>query len=231
MPSVYQLPLLDDTMVSMDTALNAIARFVRSCMRWPAVAIDKISGGHIKPNHITLISVLGHIGVFWALYTYRPILGGLLLIFFGLMDTLDGALAKVQGRTSVLGTFYDATSDRLKEVILYAGIARFFTAGTSGYELSAVIWLPVAVVGGSLLVSYIKAKGEMVLASSGKYETQALNRLFTDGLARYEVRMAFIVLGLFSGLLVESMWVLLVLIAFTALQRTIRIARELRKLR
>ena len=104
-------------------------------------------------------------------------------------------------------------------------------ADISGYDIKAIVWLPVAVAGGSLLVSYIKAKGEMAIAGSGKHSTQDLNRIFSDGLARYEVRMAFIVLGLFSALLVEAMWVLLILIAFTALQRTVRIARELRKLK
>lgn len=199
-------------------------------MRWPALFLHKISRGRITPNQVTLVSLLGHVGVFWALWSYRPILAAVLLVFFGLMDTLDGALARLQGKTSVLGMFFDATSDRVKEVLLYAGITRFFFAETSGYELSAIAWLPAAVLGGSLVVSYIKAKGEMAIAASDKHSTQERNRLFADGLARYEVRMAFVVLGLLSGLLVESLWVLLAMIVFTALQRTVRIARQMRKL-
>lgn len=215
----------------MDSFLNALASMVRSWMRWPAAALNSISGGRITPNHVTLISVLGHVWMLWALWTYRPILAGILLIVFGLMDTLDGALARLQGKTSVTGMFYDASSDRLKEILVYAGIARFLTSGYSGYALPTVSWLPVAVLGGSLLVSYLKAKGEMAIASSKKHETQKLNRVFSDGLARYEVRMALIVLGLFSSLLVEALYVLLVMLAFTALQRTVHISRELRNLR
>jgi CDP-diacylglycerol--glycerol-3-phosphate 3-phosphatidyltransferase len=128
----------------MDSFLNTVARTVRAAMKWPALLLHKITRGRIKPNHVTLISVLGHVGVLWALWSYRPILAGLLLIIFGLMDSLDGALARLQGTTSLNGMFFDATSDRLKEVMIYAGIALFFMAGTSGYELGEIVWLPVA---------------------------------------------------------------------------------------
>ena len=206
----------------MDRLLNKIGSTVRGWMIIPAKVLNSLSGGLIKPNHITLVSLLGHIGVIWALWYSRPILAAVLLAFFGLMDSLDGALARLQKTASLNGMLYDASSDRAKEVLVYVGLTQYVFVHTNDF-----IWLPAAVLGGSLVVSYIKAKGEMALASVKKHDKQMLNKIFADGIARYEVRMAIVVFGLLGGQIILSLWLLLVLVGYTALQRIIRISRAL----
>ncbi len=219
----------------MDKLLNTVATIVRTWMLLPARFIHTLSRGKITPNHITLISLLGHFTVLWALAERRPILGAVLLAFFGLMDSLDGALAKVQKKTSVRGMFYDAVSDRAKEVLVYCGVAVYldwtmqFGESNRFYDwwgIYGYLWVPVAVLGLSQLVSYIKAKGEMALSSSG-YDSQKLNRVFTDGLARYEVRMAVLIVGLLTGHIYLALHVLIVLLLATCLQRLINVRRAL----
>ncbi len=219
----------------MDTLLNTVATHVRAWMLFPARVIHTLSRGRITPNHITLISLLGHFTVLWALTERRPLLGALFLAFFGIMDSLDGALAKVQKKTSVRGMFYDAVSDRAKEVLVYCGVAIYldwtmqFGESNRFYEWWGVygyLWVPVAVLGLSQLVSYIKAKGEMALSTNG-YDAQKLNRVFTDGFARYEVRMTIIIVGLLTGHLYIALHVLLVLLLITCLQRLIKVRRAL----
>ncbi len=219
----------------MDTVLNTLAKTVRSWMLVPAKVINKISRGRIKPNHITLVSLLGHGLIVWALWNARPILAAVLLIFFGLMDALDGALARIQGTTSVRGMFYDATSDRAKEILVYSGIAIYLeTVGLYGSDITIVdtlprylyFWIPVAVLGLSMLVSYIKAKGEMAL-STIDYDAQKLNRLFSDGFARYEVRMFIIVVGLLTGRIMTALCILLVLLIFTCIQRLVKVSKAI----
>ena len=222
----------------MDSFLNVVAKLVRSWMLEPARVINTLSRGRVTPNHITLVSLLGHGLVVWALWNARPIVAALLLVFFGLMDALDGALARVQNKTSVQGMFYDAKSDRLKESLVYVGIAIYYWASSGYYDgsdnswiirlNSNVGWIPVAALGLSLLVSYIKAKGEMALSSTGKYDPQKLNRIFSDGFARYEVRMALIIIGLLTNSLLLAMLILITLLIFTALQRTIKVSKALK---
>lgn len=207
----------------MDSLLNTIAKTVRSWMLVPARGINKLSGGRMTPNHITLVSLLGHGFIVWALWNSRPIVAAVLLAFFGLMDALDGALAKVQGTTSVRGMLFDASSDRVKEVLVYVGLTQYVLLQAN----TNYIWLPVAVLGGSLIVSYIKAKGEMALSSIGNLDGQRLNRVFTDGIARYEVRMTLVILGLLSGRVVLILWALLALVTVTALQRIRKISKAL----
>lgn len=220
----------------MNLLLNSLARFVRRCMLAPAKAINMLSAGRVKPNHITLISLLGHIPVVWALWSHRPLLAGLLLAVFGIMDSLDGALARVQKSASIKGMFFDAASDRVKEVMVYVGIAGWVPIYISGQDFIhsngyfSGYWLVTAVCGMSLVVSYIKAKGEVAASGIAKntLNAQELNKVFADGIARYEIRMALVILGLFTGHIIGVLWILLALISFTALQRVVRISRYLK---
>ncbi len=206
----------------MDKVLNKIGSVVRGWMIVPAKAINKLSGGRVKPNHVTLTSLLGHVVVLWALWNSRPILAAALLALFGIMDSLDGALARLQKTSSLNGMLFDASSDRVKEVLLYVGLTQLVLVDNSRF-----IWLPAAVLGGSLVVSYIKSKGEMALAGTKKHDAQSLNRIFADGIARYEVRMAIVFAGLISGRIILSLWLLLFLVCFTALQRIVRVSKAL----
>ena len=219
----------------MDKLLNRIASHVRTWMLLPARCIHFVFRGKITPNHITLISLLGHFTVLWALTERRPLLGALLLAFFGIMDSLDGALAKVQKKTSIRGMFYDAVSDRAKEVLVYCGVSIYLEwtmqFGESNrfigwWGVYGYVWVPVAVLGLSQLVSYIKAKGEMALSSSG-YDAQKLNRVFTDGFARYEVRMSVLIIGLTTGHIYIALHVLLALLLATCAQRLMKVRRAL----
>src|SRR5690606_7444204 len=125
----------------------------------------------------------------------RLVLAAAGLILFGLMDAFDGELARLQNRQSHLGIVLDALADRLKETLIYAGIGVYLA---SVYSPAVTFWV-VAALGVSISLSYVKAKGEAVLASQTdiKLDPQALNR-FTGGgvLMQFDVRMAVIVAAL-----------------------------------
>ena len=211
----------------MDKALNFISNTVRGWMKFPAVFVNKLSGGCIKPNHITLVSLLGHFGVVWALWQWKPMLAAVLLAFFGIMDSLDGALARLQKSSSNRGMFFDSTSDRVKEVLVYVGLAEWagYYYSHKNFATTHIFALIVAVCGLSLVVSYTRARGEAVLLSSKKNVNA--NKVFTDGVARYEVRMALIILGLLTGKILIALYVLLVLVSVTALKRVMQVSKAL----
>ena len=54
----------------------------------------------------------------------RWIPAGLLVIFGGVFDLFDGALARATGRVSRLGAFLDSVFDRAGEAVIYLGIHR-----------------------------------------------------------------------------------------------------------
>ncbi|MFP5212555.1 MAG: CDP-alcohol phosphatidyltransferase family protein [Acidobacteriota bacterium] len=111
----------------------------------------------LKPNHISLLgfvaSILAGIG-----FAYEPFVGGLLTLLTGLLDTLDGSLARALGQSRKFGAFLDSVLDRYTELIIYLGIWTFFyRQGGSTPFFSLTILL---ILFGSLMVSYTRARAE-----------------------------------------------------------------------
>ncbi len=179
-----------------------------------ARGLDKVSGGRITPNSITYTSLLGHVPIAYLIATGEFFWAGGLLIIFGLMDTLDGEVARLQNRASSRGMFLDSVTDRVKEVMLYIGVGFYFVSELDPYY---AVWA-IAACGIAVIVSYLNAWGEVVTADLPK-ETHAKNKAFRTGFMTYDVRIFFIVLGLFTGWLDVAVITVAVLSAITALQR------------
>lgn len=191
-----------------------------------ARAINKASGGRITPNMVTWFGLAMHIPVAYCIASGKLVAAGVLLTVFGLFDTLDGELARLQKRVSNLGGFLDASTDRLKEVLIYSGAAYLFAV--SSEPRWAV--LPAAAVGASICVSYVKAKGEAVVAAEKtKIPYPELNRMFGGGLFPFEVRMFVIVVGLLGNKLVWAVALTGVFSLITVLQRMYLIGRRLQR--
>jgi CDP-diacylglycerol--glycerol-3-phosphate 3-phosphatidyltransferase len=75
-----------------------------------------------------------------------------------ILDVLDGALARESDRATPLGEFLDSISDRVSEGFVLAAIALVFSR--AGDNVSVVFC--VAAVAGSFLVSYARAKAELI---------------------------------------------------------------------
>ena len=97
-----------------------------------------------SPNTITLVSfAIGivaaasfAVGSRWAL-----VLGALLLQLSLIVDCVDGEVARATRRFSALGAWLDASTDRVKEFLAYAGLA----LGAARYG-SDIWWLAVVLV-------------------------------------------------------------------------------------
>src|SRR5919204_2894883 len=114
--------------------------------------------GGVHPNVITTVGTLVLIGAGVA-FAYGAIRwGGLLLLVSGLLDLLDGQVARLGGLSTAFGAFYDSTLDRVGEGALFAGLIVYFFHG----PLPANLVTPAVLAGlvaltASLLVSYTRA--------------------------------------------------------------------------
>lgn len=206
----------------MNTALDLLRKLVRSYAHTLARLINSISHGTITPNQITMVGLLMHVPIALCIAQEKLVPAAIMLTVFGLFDTLDGELARLQHRDSAAGMVLDASTDRMKEVFLYAGIA--YNLVHTGHA-TATVWAVLA-CGFSMSVSYVKAKGETAVAKSDLTVSQ-VNRLFQDGLLRFEVRMGLLILGLLANQLVVVTITIAVLSAFTAFDRLARITQSL----
>lgn len=203
--------------------MDALREGVRVVIRAIARLLNVISGGKITPSGVTITGLLAHIPIAWLIAMQRNGWAAVLLIIFGLFDVLDGELARLQHTASNAGMLLDATTDRMKEVLLYSGASYAMIAMGRPYW---AVWAVLA-CGGSLLVSYVKAKGETAVA--GHLPAHEVNRLFQGGLMRFEVRMAVLALGLLTNHLILAVVIIAFTAWYTAVQRLSSITGRLSK--
>ncbi len=141
--------------------------------------------------------------------------GLVLMIFTGLPDLLDGAIAKAAGTSSTRGAYFDSVSDRLADIMLFSGVAWFLSANVDGQ----IHMLPVAVMGLAIMISYQRAKAES-LGFDAK-----------GGLMERAERFIALGIGLFLGtfelnLLLGVLWIMFALTAITAVQRFFKVWKQ-----
>lgn len=124
--------------------------------------VDSLIRWGVRPNTVTTIGTLLVIASAVAFGVGRVRLGGLLYLVSGIVDTLDGAVARAQGQVTKFGAFYDSTLDRVGDGSTFMGIAVFYVfapSGTVAHPELAIIMSMVAIIA-SLLVSYARARAE-----------------------------------------------------------------------
>ena len=115
----------------------------------------------------------------------RGSLRRLLVIFGGVFDLFDGALARATNRVSRVGAFLDSVFDRAGEAVLFIGIA--IACEAAGFARGTI--LAVAAMAASFMVSYTRAKSESLGFTPG-------TGMANIGVAPREVRLVLITIGL-----------------------------------
>ena len=133
---------------------------------------------------------------------------GVVLIFAGTCDILDGALARTTNAAYPYGAFLDSTLDRYSEGVVYLGLAAYFVT-TDGPLQRWLVVATVAALAGSFLVSYVRARA------------QSLGFTCKSGLFQRPERVVVTVIGLLIGgpVLYVVVFLLAIVTNITALQR------------
>ena len=114
----------------------------------------------VRPNTVTSMSAIVLFGAGAAFGLDQPRLGALWLLVSGVLDILDGQVARRGGMVSTFGAFFDSTLDRVGEAVLYAGIAVYFQTAASQSKPVLGVVLALAALTGSFLISYTRARAE-----------------------------------------------------------------------
>jgi len=135
--------------------LQDIRRNLAHRITSPIVEILSKSG--ITPNALTLTNLALNIVAAYVISTGHFLVGGVLILGSGLFDLLDGALARFSKQTTKFGAVLDSTVDRISEAATLCGLLIWYVP-QEGATLEIVLILAVLV--GSFLVSYIRARAE-----------------------------------------------------------------------
>ena len=185
--------------------------------RAPAAVIDPIvrllARLGVTPDMLSFLALAGNIGAAALIATGSLAAGGIVMLVFSALDFLDGALARSTGRASKAGAMLDSVFDRFSEAVVLFGLL-LYQLGEGNNEESALVF---AVLTGSLLVSYVRARAE------------GLGVALTSGWLRRAERVVLLGVALITGVLVRPvLWALAVLTVLTAIQRLYLAMRLLR---
>jgi len=185
----------------------------------PIAGIFAKSGLH--PNVFTFIALVLALITAWAIVLQFWLIGGILILITGAIDSLDGAIARIMKKTSKVGAYFDALTDRYVEGIILFGIGV-----ATGYW--AVVFLLFL---GAVLTSYAKARASM--------EAKIDNIAWPEIIERAErvviLGLALIVFAFFNepilgaNILYWLLGLLALLCNISAVQRILRASRLIAK--
>nr|MDO8135795.1 CDP-alcohol phosphatidyltransferase family protein [Candidatus Njordarchaeum guaymaensis] len=119
----------------------------------------------LTPNMVTTLGALLATITPFLMGSGEYIPFGLTVFLVGLLDGVDGAIARITRRTTKWGGFLDSTLDRYGDCIIF--LAYLFgpmTAPLGQTEVLSIqfrVWVCIAIMG-SLMVSYTRAKSEAI---------------------------------------------------------------------
>jgi phosphatidylglycerophosphate synthase len=201
----------------------ALGGFVRSWFYWfvrPVERVSLVMGA--SPTAFNLLGAAFGVAAGVLFATGRLNLGGWAVLLGGAADVLDGRIARAQGLAGTRGAFLDSTLDRFAEVGAFVGLAVFYQDST--LALVAV----TTALGGSLLVSYARARGESVGVVCKVGIMQRAERLLLVGFGGILDAAVTSAVGWPPGALLLGVVALVALGTLaTAVYRTVWIARRL----
>jgi len=162
----------------------------------------------LTPNQVTVVGLMLTFVAATLVASGQLRWAGVVLIFAGTCDILDGALARSTHTSYTYGAFLDSTLDRYSEAAIYIGLAAYFV-GMGGPLQRWLVLATLAALAGSMLVSYVRARA------------QSLGFTCDSGLFARPERVVVTVVGLIFGgyVLYAVVFLLAVLTNLTALQR------------
>jgi len=176
----------------------------RSAPRWLTdPAVDLLARLGVTPNMLTAAGVAGNIGAGVLAANGNFLVAGIAVLAASSLDLLDGALARATGRATDFGSVFDAVMDRVSEAAVLFGLLVYFSDRGDRTEELLIF---VAVVG-SILVSYVRARAEIV------------GLKMKDGLFTRAERVVVLAVGLMVDQATIALWILAALASFTAVQR------------
>ena len=116
--------------------------------------IDFLTALHITPNMITLFSLVPAAGAGVALGFGWFGVASLLAVMATFCDILDGLLARKTRVSSGAGEVLDAAVDRYSEMFFFGGLVYYYRSHDQ------VLFIVLAAIVGSFMVSYATAKAE-----------------------------------------------------------------------
>lgn len=162
----------------------------------------------LSPNQWTVLALLVALIAAGAIISQNLYLGLILFVIAGLLDAVDGAVARARNEATKFGAFLDGVSDRLMEFFF---LFAFLFYPLPAIYLDAKIWIAALIFFGTCMPAYVRAyAGFNGVISQEKAKAMG-------GIFERSERVLLLAFGLAAGILVSMDYFVYAIIFATAL--------------
>jgi len=159
----------------------------------------------INPNVLTFFGLVINIVAAYFLATGRFRTAGLVIIFAGLFDMVDGRVARATNQVTRFGGFFDSVLDRYSDLALLVGLLVYY--GT--INRPAYVVLTAVVMTASVMISYTRTRAENIIPTC------------KVGFMERPERVVLLIIGALFLRMAPVLWVIAVLGNLTVIHRMI----------
>jgi CDP-diacylglycerol--glycerol-3-phosphate 3-phosphatidyltransferase len=165
--------------------------------------VNLLAALRVNPNVLTLLGLV--VNIFAAVLFAKGMFtwAGLVILFAGIFDMVDGEVARRTGRVTRFGAFFDSVIDRYSDVMLLLGLVVWYA------KLGSIFYSGLVVVSliGSIMTSYTRARAESLIPAC------------KVGFLERPERIVLLIIASLSNRMGPAMWVMAVLSNWTVSQR------------
>src|SRR5947209_5382294 len=182
-------------------------RIIRLIVR--GLALSKIN-----PNVLTFFGLVINIvaATFLAVGRFRT--AGLVIIFAGLFDMVDGRVARATNQVTRFGGFFDSVLDRYSDLALLVGLLVYY--GT--INRPSYVVLTAVVMSASVMISYTRTRAENIIPTC------------KVGFMERPERVVLFIIGALFDRMAPVLWTIAVLGNLTVIHRMIFTYQESKRL-
>ena len=140
-------------MPSLKVFKNVVYRII-------APATNALIRWRVHPNAVTVVGFAVTLAA-GVLYHFDHVRwAGLCILVGGVLDIFDGQVARLSGLASKFGSFFDSTLDRISEIVVFLGLLSLYNQYGRALGDVWMVYVIALAMGGSLMVSYTRARAE-----------------------------------------------------------------------
>ena len=195
-----------------------LRRVFKPLVKSVAKILSKIG---VTPNLATFIMLCFSVFSLIVLVFFSNLLLFSIFIFLtGFFDGVDGAIARIKGKATIFGGFFDSVMDRMSEFVIFFALLFYcwnsFLWGI--IDMKIIVFVSFL---SSIMISYLRARAEVFFKGD-----------FDFGLMARSERLFYLVITMlianFYGYVNEFLFVFMLLVLATAFFRYFKIAKLIR---
>lgn len=138
--------------------------------------VTPLKTSRITPNHLTtlrlIVGLAGAAGLAQGTFAWANV-GALLIVLSNFIDHTDGELARISGKTSKFGHFYDLASDAFVTIALFVSMGIGVAASHGDHAYAQPTWLGGAAGIAVALIFYLRMRIESLAGKAGTQQASA----------------------------------------------------------